>query len=122
MPLTHAWLGNPVLSFLARRATRSAVRDFHCGLRSLRRSDYVAVVQRAHPGMAWASDVILQAHAAGLRLENHPTRLRPDKRVNGTSHLRPVPDALAHLAVIGQHYLHRQKASSAQERSAGGHL
>src|SRR5262245_38794664 len=35
MPFLHRWLGNPLLSFLARRMFRATIHDVYCGYRGL---------------------------------------------------------------------------------------
>src|SRR5690349_21497394 len=39
MPPLHRYFGNPVLSFLGRLFFKTAIRDFHCGLRGFDRKE-----------------------------------------------------------------------------------
>ncbi len=95
MPWSHRWLGNPVLSFLGRRLFRAPVSDFHCGLRALRRDVFERLRLRTL-GMEFASELVVKASAAGLRIEETPVTLYPDGR-SGAPHLRTWRDGWRHL-------------------------
>lgn len=43
MPITHRYIGNPVLSWLGRRLFHIEAGDFHCGLRGFNRLDILAL-------------------------------------------------------------------------------
>jgi hypothetical protein len=95
MPWTHRWLGNPVLSFLGRRLFRAPVSDFHCGLRALRRDTFERLRVRTL-GMEFASELVVKASSAGMRIEESPVTLHPDGR-SGAPHLRTWRDGWRHL-------------------------
>ncbi|MFW1123157.1 glycosyltransferase, partial [Vibrio parahaemolyticus] len=40
MPTLHRYLGNPVLSLIARIAFNTKIGDFHCGMRAFTRSAF----------------------------------------------------------------------------------
>src|SRR3954453_22868245 len=67
MPALHRYLGNPVLSAIGRLLFHSPVRDFHCGLRGMRRSSILALDLQA-PGMEFASEMVVRATLAGFRV------------------------------------------------------
>ena len=79
MPLLHRYLGNPVLSFLGRLFFSVPLGDFHCGLRGLRRDSMLKLGLHA-PGMEFATEMIVRAALAGLKIAEVPTTLAPDGR------------------------------------------
>lgn len=98
MPTLNRLIGNPVLSALGRLFFRSPVGDFHCGLRAFRR-DAVLALGLATPGMEYASEMVIKASLAGLRIAEVPTTLSPapgDRR----AHLRPWRDGWRHLRLL----------------------
>jgi hypothetical protein len=98
MPRLHRYLGNPVLSFLGRLFYRSQVGDFHCGLRGFRR-DAVRSLGLQATGMEFASEMVVKAALAGLRVEEVPTTLSPDGR-SRPPHLRSWSDGWRHLRFL----------------------
>ena len=95
MPWKHRWLGNPVLSALGRLFFRSAVTDFHCGLRGFRREAYQSLGLRT-TGMEFASEMVVKATLQGLRITEIPITLHPDGR-GRRPHLRSWRDGWRHL-------------------------
>lgn len=95
MPALHRYLGNPVLSALARYLYRIPVGDFHCGMRAFDRASYAKVGTQA-PGMEFATEMIVRAAQFGLRITEIPTRLHPDKR-DRPPHLRSFRDGWRHM-------------------------
>ena len=98
MPPLHRWLGNPVLSGLGRLMYRCDVGDFHCGLRGFERESMLGL-QLSCPGMEFASEMVLKASLAGLRVTEVPTTLRPDGR-DRPPHLRSWRDGWRHLRLM----------------------
>ena len=101
MPPLHQYLGNPVLSAAARWLHRSPVRDFHCGMRAFTRDAFRRIGARS-PGMEFASEIVINAHRAGLDIREVPTKLYPDKR-GRPPHLRSFRDGWRHLRLIIAH-------------------
>ena len=95
MPPLHKYLGNPVLSAAGRIFFRIPVRDFHCGLRAFRRDAIVGLHLRT-TGMEFASEMVVKASLAGLRMTEVPTTLSPDGR-SRPPHLRSWRDGWRHL-------------------------
>jgi hypothetical protein len=95
MPWKHRWIGNPVLSALGRLFFAVPVHDLHCGLRAFRR-DAVAGLDLRCPGMEYASEMVVRASMASLRLAEVPVTLRPDGR-SRPPHLRSWRDGWRHL-------------------------
>ena len=98
MPPLHRYLGNPVLSFVGRLFFGIPVRDFHCGLRAFRRDTILALGMRTH-GMEFASEMIVKASMAKVRITEVPTTLSPDGR-SRAPHLRTWRDGWRHLRFL----------------------
>lgn len=101
MPLLHRYLGNPVLSGIARLLYKSSIRDFHCGMRGFTKEAFQRMGTRA-PGMEFASEMVINAHRAGLRVREVPIKLYPDKR-DRPPHLRSFRDGWRHLSLLIAH-------------------
>ena len=97
--LSHR-IGVPFLSWAARLRFHSDVRDFHCGLRGVRR-DVLDKMTFTCGGMEFATEMIAEAEKARLRIAQVPVVLRPDGR-DGPPHLRTVRDGLRHLRYIAR--------------------
>lgn len=95
MPALHRYFGNPILSGLARLLYRIPVGDFHCGMRAFNRQAVAKLALRT-PGMEFATEMIVRAAHAGLRITEIPTPLNPDKR-DRPPHLRSFRDGWRHL-------------------------
>ena len=107
MPPLHRYLGNPVLSWLARTVHRAPVGDFHCGMRAFRRDAFPRMNIRTL-GMEFATEMIVNSAKAGLRIVEVPTRLHRDGR-DRPPHLRSFRDGWRHLRFIltyGPNYLY----------------
>lgn len=98
MPALHRWLGNPVLSWLGQRIYKCPVGDFHCGLRGFER-DAILKLRLRCSGMEFASEMLMRASFAGLRICEVPTTLRPDGR-GRPPHLHSWRDGWRHLRLM----------------------
>jgi hypothetical protein len=98
MPKLHRYLGNPVLSWAGRTFFRSKVGDFHCGIRGLRREAALTLDLRT-TGMEFASEMVVKAELAHLRIAEIPVTLSPDGR-NRPPHLRSWRDGWRHLRFL----------------------
>lgn len=98
MPWKNRLVGNPVLTFVGRVLFRSPVRDFHCGLRAFRR-DAILGLGLASPGMEFASEMVIRASLAGLRVSEVPTTLSSGP-AGREPHLRPWRDGWRHLRLL----------------------
>jgi glycosyltransferase involved in cell wall biosynthesis len=107
MPGLHRYLGNPLLSWLARTVHRAPIGDFHCGMRAFRRDAFPRMNVRT-TGMEFATEMIVNSARAGLKISEVPTRLRRDGR-DRPPHLRSFRDGWRHLRFIltyGPNYLY----------------
>jgi hypothetical protein len=98
MPWLHRYLGNPVLSFLGRVFFSCRVGDFHCGLRGIDRVSVLRLGLHAS-GMEFASEMIVKAVLAGLKIAEVPTVLSPAGR-SRRPHLRSWRDGWRHLRFL----------------------
>ena len=95
MPWLHRYVGNPVLSGLGRLLFRSPVRDFHCGIRGIRRDAYPRL-GLSTTGMEFASEMVIKGTLLGLRVTEIPAVLHRDGR-SRPPHLRTWRDGWRHL-------------------------
>ena len=98
MPFLHRYLGNPILSWLARLFFKSDIRDFHCGLRGFRK-DALLSLNLQTTGMEFASEMVVKATMKGLKVKEVPTVLYPDGR-SRPPHLRTWSDGWRHLRFL----------------------
>lgn len=98
MPPLHRYLGNPVLSTIGRMFFPTSVGDFHCGLRGFDRKAMQGLNLRT-TGMEFASEMVVKASLAKLRIAEVPTTLSPDGR-SRPPHLRSWRDGWRHLRFL----------------------
>jgi glycosyltransferase involved in cell wall biosynthesis/uncharacterized membrane protein YidH (DUF202 family) len=100
MPLTHRYIGTPVLTFLSARACGGrVVNDSQSGFRAFRRSTIEALALQS-TGMELASEMLIRGARGGLRIKEIPTGYRP--RI-GESKLATFSDGWRHLYLILLH-------------------
>ena len=95
MPWHHRWIGNPLLTGMLNRLFRAGISDAHCGMRAFTKGAY----RRMHlqtTGMEFASEMIIKAALADLRIAEIPITLRRDGR-SRPPHLRAFRDGWRHL-------------------------
>ena len=98
MPFLHRYLGNPLLSRLARYFYGIPVGDFHCGMRAFTRDGFRKMNLQTD-GMEFATEMVVRAAQEGLRIAEVPIDLFPDKR-SRPPHLRTFRDGWRHLRFI----------------------
>jgi len=123
MPALHRYLGLPVLNGLGWLLFRSPCRDFHCGLRGFDRAAIQSLALQS-TGMEFASEMIVKAAVAGLRIAEVPTTLSRDGR-GRRSHLRPWRDGWRHLrfllgAFVASVFERKRNSSHAALEGPGG--
>jgi hypothetical protein len=96
----HRYLGNPLLTAIGRMFFRSGCGDFHCGLRGFDRAAILGLDLQAS-GMEFATEMVVKATVAKLRLTEVPTTLSPDGR-GRPPHLRSWRDGWRHLPAAVQ--------------------
>lgn len=96
MPPLHKYLGNPVLTGIARLLYwNPPCGDFHCGLRGFSKAAILKIDLRT-TGMEFASEMVVKATLHKLRITEVPTTLSPDGR-SRPPHLRSWRDGWRHL-------------------------
>ncbi len=98
MPPLHRYLGNPVLSMIGRVFFRTPVGDFHCGLRGFNKAA-IGRLGLNTPGMQFASEMVIKATLADMKIVEVPTTLSPDGR-SRPPHLRSWRDGWLHLKLL----------------------
>jgi len=98
MPPLHRYLGSPVLSFLGRLIFRADCGDFHCGMRGLTKDAFQRMGLRC-TGMEFASEMVVKATLADMRIAETATTLSPDGR-SRAPHLRTWRDGWRHLRFL----------------------
>jgi glycosyltransferase involved in cell wall biosynthesis len=98
MPALNRYVGNPILSRLGRRFFGSQIGDFHCGIRAFRRESLVRL-DLGTTGMEFASEMVVKASLANLRVAEVPTTLHPAQR-SRAPHLRRWRDGWRHLRFL----------------------
>jgi glycosyltransferase involved in cell wall biosynthesis len=91
MPPLHRWVGNPLLTFLARAMFGTPVRDAYCGMRAFSKRFYQGLGLRC-TGMEFAIEMLVKASLHGGRVAEVPITLHPDGRRSHGPHLRTFRD------------------------------
>jgi glycosyltransferase involved in cell wall biosynthesis len=95
MPWSHQYIGNPVLTGILKLFFRRGISDAHCGMRAFTKEAY----ERMHlqtTGMEFASEMVINASRAGLRVTEVPITYYP--RAEGAeSKLHSLRDGWRHL-------------------------
>lgn len=101
MPPLHKYLGNPVLSFIARLFFPCEIGDYHCGLRGYNR-DSILKLGLVTTGMEYASEMVVKSTLNHLKIAEVPTTLKKDGRSHAP-HLRSWHDGWRHLKFLLMH-------------------
>ena len=99
MPWLHRYVGNPVLTGLLNMFFDTGVADAHCGMRALRR-DVLARLDLRTTGMEFASEMVIRAAKADLRIAELPIEYHPR---GGESKLSSFRDGWRHLRFLLVH-------------------
>lgn len=98
MPLANKYIGNPILSYIARKLFDSDIGDFHCGLRGFTKQSYEKMELKSE-GMEFATEMIAKANLLDLSITEVPTTLSVSIHPR-TPHLKPIRDGLRHLKLM----------------------
>jgi hypothetical protein len=99
MPWLHRYVGNPILTGVLNLLFRTGVKDAHCGMRAVRKELLPALDLRT-TGMEFASEMVIRASRAGLRISQVPIEYRPR---SGVSKLSSFRDGWRHLRFLLVH-------------------
>ena len=95
MPWLHRWVGTPVMTFLLNRLYGTRLSDVNCGMRGFTR-EAVARMNLQCDGMEFASEMVIKAVRAGLRIVEVPVDYHPAVR-DRKAKLRTFRDGWRHL-------------------------
>jgi len=93
MPWTHRYIGNPVLTFILNVLFGLKSSDAHSGLRAFTRDAYERM-GLVSPGMEFASELVIKAAQARLKVAEVPITYYPRA---GASKLNALRDGWRHL-------------------------
>jgi glycosyltransferase involved in cell wall biosynthesis len=99
MPWLHRYVGNPILTGLLNLFFRTGIKDAHCGMRALRR-DVLPRLGLRTTGMEFASEMVIRASKANLRIAEFPIEYHPR---GGESKLSSFRDGWRHLRFLLVH-------------------
>jgi len=100
-PFLNRYMGTPVLTFVLNHLFGTRIRDVNCGMRALTREAFIRLGLRAE-GMEFASEMLIKSALHGLRIEEVPVTLHPDRR-GRKPHLRRWRDGWRHLEFMLVH-------------------
>jgi|AntAceMinimDraft_17_1070374.scaffolds.fasta_scaffold02074_2 glycosyltransferase involved in cell wall biosynthesis len=95
MPWANRYIGNPFLSAFLNLLFKTGISDAHCGMRAFTRESFDKMRLNT-TGMEFASEMVIKASMAGLKIKQFPITLHRSK-YERTPHLRPLPDGWRHL-------------------------
>ena len=98
MPLSHRYIGTPILSFLIRKKYKIKVGDVNCGLRAYNK-EKILKLNCECTGMEYASEMIIKAAKNNVPIKEIPINFYKDKR-NKKPHLNTIKDGIRHLKII----------------------
>jgi glycosyltransferase involved in cell wall biosynthesis len=96
MPWLNRRIGNPLLSGILNLFFQSQVSDAHCGMRAFSKDAYARMKVNSS-GMEFASEMVIKAVLAKMRILDVPVTLKRDGRSSHGPHLRPFRDGWRHL-------------------------
>ncbi len=96
MTWSHRYIGNPLLSGLLNLFFHTGIRDAHCGMRAFTKEAYQRMRLQTG-GMEFASEMVINASKAGLRMTERPISYHPR---TGESKLHTLRDGWRHLRFL----------------------
>lgn len=94
MPWLHRYIGVPFLSWFLNTLFKTGISDAHCGMRSFTKEAFIKMNLKT-PGMEFASEMVINAAKAKLKIYEVPITLYANK--NRKPHLRTFRDGWRHL-------------------------
>jgi glycosyltransferase involved in cell wall biosynthesis len=96
MTWSHRYIGNPILSGLLNFFFHTGVRDTLCGMRAFRTEAWKSMCLQTG-GMEFASEMVINAAKAGLKITQHPIAYHPR---TGKTKLRTMRDGWRYLRFL----------------------
>lgn len=91
-------IGNPVVTAILNLLSGSRISDSQSGMRAFTREAWRRLRLQS-TGMEFASEMLIQARRAGLRIAEVPITFHPDRR-GRPPHLHPIRDGWRHLKLM----------------------
>ena len=98
MKWTHRYIGTPLLTYMIRKKYKIDIQDINCGLRGFKKEKILELNLKSE-GMEFASEMVIKAKQANLKIAEVPINFYKDKR-NHKSHLNTIKDGIRHLKII----------------------
>ena len=98
MKWSHKYIGTPLLTHILNKKYKLQLHDINCGLRAFNREKILNLNFNCE-GMEFASEMIVKAKQADLKIKEIPINFYKDKR-NKKSHLNTIKDGFKHMKVI----------------------
>lgn len=98
MPLLNRYIGNPFLSWFARKLFPCNIGDFHSGLRGFQK-DKIIKLKLESEGMEFASEMVIKCVKHNYKICETPINLL-NNGIERKPHLRPFRDGLRHIKLI----------------------
>ncbi|HCU80566.1 MAG TPA: hypothetical protein DGN60_05310, partial [Chloroflexi bacterium] len=98
MPFSHRYIGNPVMSIMARILCRTGISDICCGLKGFKKTALDGLEFQSH-GMVFGPETTIKSRQHGLSIAEVPITYRPDKRDSHTN-LRRYRDGFNNVVFI----------------------
>lgn len=98
MPALHRILGTPAMTKLANVLFHCGISDINCGMRGLTRAAFDQLDLHSE-GMEFASEMMIKAAQARLRIVEIPIQFHADQR-DRAPHLRSFHDGWRHLQLM----------------------
>ena len=91
-------LGTPLFSYIIKKKYKINLKNVNCGLRGVKKNA-INNLNLKCGGIEFASEMIVKAKQANLKIKEIPINFYKDKR-NGKSHLNTIRDSLKHMKII----------------------
>lgn len=107
MKKTHQYIGTPIISAIGNAKYNVNIGDFNCGLRGYCTKEINNLNCKCE-GMEYATEMIIRAKLAGLKICEVPINFYKDSRKR-KSHLRPIKDGVRHFKTLFKNYAYEKK-------------
>jgi len=99
MPFSHKFIGNPVLSLIAKIFYNLPFKDIYCGMRAFKKEIYLKS-NHVSDGMVFAIENLIKLKNFGSNPKEIPITLHKDGRVKTKKHLSTINDGLRSLKLL----------------------
>lgn len=99
MPFSHKFIGNPVLSLIAKIFYKLPFKDIYCGMRAFKKEIYLKS-NHVSDGMVFAIENLIKLKNFGSKPKEIPITLYKDGRIKTKKHLSTINDGLKSLKLL----------------------